>query len=100
MARRKGLTPTGDDAGGAVVSLVPPAPPPAPRVIHLHNVDALRVELGKVYRAVANGTMDSQVGTRLAYLIGELRKLHELDLIEKRLVALEALVEGSDHGST
>lgn len=82
-----------ESGAGAALALMPP--PSHGQVIHLHDLDALRLELGKVYRLVRSGKMDSQQGTRLAYLIGELRKLHEATLIEKRIAMLEQLAAGT-----
>ena len=78
------------DTGGQQV--VPAMP--RRRAIRLSSTAELREELETVYRHVALGRLDSKVGSRLGYLLGELRKLHELDVLERRLEQLEALVNG------
>ena len=70
---------------GATLKLVP-----TPRVtIHLKTIDHLRLEMGKVYREMRSGDLDSQTGSRLVYVLGEIRKLIELADLEKRIEQLE-----------
>jgi hypothetical protein len=70
---------------GATLQLVP-----TPRVtIHLKTIDDLRLEMGKVYREMRKGTLDSQTGSRLVYVLGEIRKLIELADLEQRIELLE-----------
>jgi hypothetical protein len=64
-------------------------PLPTPR-INLHDMEALRREMGKVYRDMRTGKLVSQDGARLVYVLGEMRKLIEADGLERRIQALEA----------
>lgn len=60
------------------------------RRIHLNNLEAIRVEAGKVYRDMRHGVIPTQDGTRLVYVLGEIRKMFESIDLEKRIAALEA----------
>ena len=71
---------------------------PAPRslavvrnhAIKLHTPDEIRLEMARVYREMRAGKLESQQGTRLVYVLGELRKAYETSVIAQRLSALEA----------
>ncbi len=61
---------------------------PTPR-LNLHELDAIRREMTRVYRDMRCGKLHSQDGTRLVYVLGELRKMFEVCELEKRIEALE-----------
>lgn len=63
--------------------------------IRLTTADDIRVEMAKVYRAAKRGQMPTQDATRLVYILGEMRKAIELDVIEQRVQELE-----DDHART
>lgn len=63
-------------------------PLPTPR-INLHDMEALRREMGRVYRDMRGGTLQTQDGARLVYVLGEMRKLFEAVELERRIQALE-----------
>lgn len=74
--------------------LIPPGAPtgsgkPLPRVSRLDTLPACRRELARVYREVRLGKLDSQVGTRLAFMVTSIARLIEGGEIERRLAALE-----------
>ena len=62
---------------------------PTPR-IDLKTVDDIRLEMARVYREMRGNVIETQHGTRLVYVLGQLGKLIELHEIEKRIAALEA----------
>lgn len=45
--------------------------------IDLHNVHAVRREIGAVYREMRKGKIEAQEGTRLVYVLNILLKAHE-----------------------
>ncbi|WP_288094195.1 hypothetical protein [Thiomonas sp.] len=67
---------------------------PIPRQkVRLHTVDDLRLEMGRVYSDMRCGRLESGEGTKLAYVLGQMVKVFELAVIEKRIEALEATHE-------
>ena len=66
---------------------------PTPR-INLASIEDLRREMGRVYREMRSGTIETQEGTRLVYVLAQIGKLAELYEIEKRIIALEAIPKG------
>lgn len=63
--------------------------PPTPR-LNLSRMEDVRREAARVYRDMRSGRIDTQDGTRLVYVLGEIRKLFEAIEFEKRIAALEA----------
>ena len=63
-----------------------PTPP-----INLHDLEAVRREMAKVYRGMKAKSIDSQDGTRLVYVLTQIAKLHEAVEIERRVQELERL---------
>ena len=61
---------------------------PAPR-LNLHDLESVRREMAKVYRDMRTNAIDTQDGTRLVYVLGELRKMFEVIELERRITALE-----------
>lgn len=76
---------------GEVLDPAPPSKrrPARHQVLRLATPDDMRLELARVYREMRDGKLDPATGTKLAFVLGELRKLYELDTIERRLSALE-----------
>ena len=62
--------------------------PSTPR-LNLNDLDGVRREMAKVYKDMRGGVIPSQDGTRLVYVLGELRKMFEVCELEKRIEALE-----------
>ena len=90
MTRRKSATDSAltlDAATGQPV----PTPPAAAKSISLHSLEALKREMGKVYRDMRQGRIDTQDGTRLVYVLSQMAKVHEIAVLEKRLTDLERL---------
>lgn len=92
MSRRKSTT-EGPLTLDAVTGK--PAPPPPASDINLHNIAAVRREMGKVYRDTRAGKIDSQDGTRLVYILTQIAKLHEAEELERRVQQLEKLTHGT-----
>jgi hypothetical protein len=61
---------------------------PSPK-LNLHDLEAVRREMARVYRDMRGGAIDTQDGTRLVYVLGEMRKLFEIIELERRIQALE-----------
>jgi len=64
--------------------------------IKLGTPDEMRLELGRVYREMRAGTLDPAVGTKLAFVLGEIRKAYETSVVERRIQAME----GPSHEGT
>lgn len=64
-------------------------PPPK---IDLRNAEAMRREMAAVYRDMRSGRIDSQVGTRLVYVLNALRQAYETDVLQRRVEELERLL--------
>jgi hypothetical protein len=91
LTRRK---PTGDATltlDAATGQPVPTPPAISSKAINLHNLEAIKREMGKVYRDMRQGRIESQDGTRLVYVLGQMAKVHEIAVLEKRLAQLEKL---------
>jgi hypothetical protein len=86
MPRKKSTLKAAEVSG--VTTLTPIPTPP----INLHNLDAIRREMGRVYRDMRNRKIDSQDGTRLVYVLSQMAKVHEIAVLEKKLAELERLV--------
>ena len=71
----------GDDHEGGAVRLTP-----TPR-INLHDLDAVRREMTRVYKGMRTREIPTQEGTRLVYVLGEIRKMFEICELEKRITA-------------
>jgi hypothetical protein len=53
---------------------------------------AIRRELASVYRDMRNGTIETQEGTRLAYVLDMIRKAYETSVIQERLELMERTI--------
>jgi hypothetical protein len=82
MGNRQPLTVDGKTGN---VVLAPTRTPP----IKLDSLRHLRDEMGRVYREARAGKIDPQHASRLVFMLGELRKLHEAIELEERIEALE-----------
>lgn len=71
---------------GATLALVPT---PGRRKPQLTSLEGVRVEMARVYREMESGKRDSQEGSRLVFVLGQIGKVLELTEIERRLDALE-----------
>jgi hypothetical protein len=64
-------------------------PTPTPLVGKLDSLRGVRRELTKVYRDMRQGKLDTQDGTRLAFVLNVIAKLIETSDLEARIEALE-----------
>ena len=69
-------------------STLRPVPTPP---INLHDLEAVRREMAKVYRGMKAKSIESQDGTRMVYVLTQIAKLHEAVEIERRVQELERL---------
>lgn len=65
---------------------------PTPPKIDLHDAHALRRELASVYRDMRTGRIETQEGTRLAYVLDLIRKAFETEDIKKRIELIELTI--------
>lgn len=63
-------------------------PPPPPK-INLHDANAIRLEMGAVYRDMRSGLIESGEGTKLVYVLDMLRKALETCELQKNLELLK-----------
>ena len=78
----------GTEKGQATPRLVRLAP------IKLDTFRNIRDELGRLYREARQGRIATTDATRMAYLLGEIRKAIADEDLERRLSALEATQRG------
>ncbi|MBR8256672.1 hypothetical protein [Burkholderia ambifaria] len=62
---------------------------PAPRAINLHNLDAVRREMARVYRDMRLNRIDSQDGARFVFALSQIAKMFEMCDLEQRIGSLE-----------
>ena len=62
----------------------------------LASIRDVRIEMGRVYRAVCRGDLAPEGGTKLAYMLDRIGRLVELETVEARLIALERGADGID----
>ena len=72
-------------------------PSPHPK-IDLRDAHAVRREMGCVYRDMRNGTISTQDGTRLAYVLDMVRKSYETATLQERIEMLEAIIKNRRKG--
>ena len=65
---------------------------PTPLKIDLRDAHAIRRELASVYRDMRSGRIETQDGTRLAYVLDQIRKGYETCLLQDRIDLLERTV--------
>lgn len=63
--------------------------PPSPR-INLSTAEDIRREMSRVYREARAKEMDTSEAGRLVYILGQIIKAYELEVIEQRIARLEA----------
>lgn len=63
------------------------------RVGRLDSLAGIRAELGRVYREARRGELPTDHATRLASVLDMIRRVLEVEVLEKRLTLLEERVE-------
>lgn len=85
MSRRNSTADSPTTIDGTTLLPVPTPP------INLHDLEAVRREMARVYRDMRGRKIDTHDGTRLVYVLGQIAKVHEIAVLEKRLTDLEKL---------
>lgn len=85
MSRRNSTADSPTTIDGTTLLPVPTPP------INLHDLEAVRREMARVYRDMRGRKIDTQDGTRLVHVLGQIAKVHEIAVLEKRLTDLEKL---------
>ena len=62
--------------------------------LNLSSIDDVRLEMSKVYRDMRSGRIDSQLGSRLVYVLGEIAKMYRLGEMAARIEAVERALAG------
>ncbi|ALX10196.1 hypothetical protein P350_00845 [Burkholderia cepacia JBK9] len=62
---------------------------PAPGAINLHNLNAVRREMARVYRDMRTNRIDSQDGARFVFALSQIAKMFEMCDLEQRIGRLE-----------
>lgn len=79
-----------DRAEGGAWEVLEPEPTHPKRLrLPLTTAEDVRREMARVYRAMKTGMLDPAVGTKLVYVLGQLRVTIETSVIEQRIAALE-----------
>lgn len=66
---------------------------PIPPKIDLRDAHAIRRELAAVYRDMRAGRIETQDGTRLAFVLDRLLKAYEASLLQDRIELLERIID-------
>lgn len=64
-----------------------------PQKIRLNSADDIRLEMARVYREMRGGTLDTKKGCSFIYALGQIGKMVEVSIVEKRLDQLEMTLE-------
>lgn len=59
--------------------------------IRLNDAETIRMEMAKVYRDMRQGKIQTQDGTRLAYVLDMVRKAHETCELQRRIEVIEQI---------
>jgi hypothetical protein len=65
---------------------------PTPLRIDLKTIDDVRLEMARVYRDMRSGSIDTQDGTRLTYVLAQVGKLIQTGELEQRIESLELVL--------
>src|SRR5262245_25881002 len=60
--------------------------------IHLKTMHDVRIEMAKVYRAMKTGLIKPEAGTRLTYVLSQIGRVIESDVIATRVEAVERVL--------
>ncbi len=66
-----------------------PTPFNALSKIRLHDAEAIRMEMARLYKDMRLGRIDTQDGTRLAYVLDMVRKAHETCELQRRVEIID-----------
>lgn len=88
--RKNGTARDSDKKAGQTIDAETGKPVPTPRRIDLSTLRDVRLELAAVYRKMDSGEIESQEGTRRAYVLKTIGEIIELSDLERRIKELEA----------
>jgi hypothetical protein len=57
--------------------------------IRLNDAETIRMEMARIYRDMRMGRIDTQDGTRLAYVLDMVRKAHETCELQRRVEIID-----------
>ena len=57
--------------------------------IRLNDAETIRMEMARLYRDMRMGRIDTQDGTRLAYVLDMVRKAHETCELQRRVEVID-----------
>lgn len=66
-----------------------PTPVNSMNKIRLNDAETIRMEMARVYRDMRLGRIDTQDGTRLAYVLDMVRKAHETCELQRRVEIID-----------
>lgn len=69
--------------------LLDPTPSNSMSKIRLNDAETIRMEMARVYRDMRMGCIDTQDGTRLAYVLDMVRKAHETCELQRRVEVID-----------
>ena len=69
--------------------LLDPTPSNSMSKIRLNDAETIRMEMARVYRDMRIGRIDTQDGTRLAYVLDMVRKAHETCELQRRVEVID-----------
>lgn len=73
-------------AGGEVLD---PTPVNGMSKIRLNDAETIRIEMARLYKDMRLGRIDTQDGTRLAYVLDMVRKAHETCELQRRVEIID-----------
>ena len=65
---------------------------PTPLKIRLSSAEDVRMEMARVYREMRSNTLEMKKGSALVYVLGQIGRLIETGLLEKRIAQLERTI--------
>lgn len=68
--------------------------PIPPRSSQLRTLEDVRIEMSRVYRGMRRGKVETQDGTRLVYVLGQVGRVIEADKLNGRVEAIERTLRG------
>ena len=66
-----------------------PTPVNSMSKIRLNDAETIRMEMARLYRDMRMGRIDTQDGTRLAYVLDMVRKAHETCELQRRVEIID-----------
>ena len=66
-----------------------PAPLNTMNKIRLNDAETIRIEMARLYKDMRLGRIDTQDGTRLAYVLDMVRKAHETCELQRRVEIID-----------